>query len=327
MKLARLLALPLLLAAAGGGALVYLQSEGATPRALAPYLLKRTGGHNPFIEGAGRAAAATLLRLDRGNIAPFTPPPLVLGAQPASSPAPAGAIREVASSEEARRAFATAAPGDVITFLPGDYAVRGNLYASRAGSAAAPIVVRAESPGTVRIAFDAAEGFVVTAPHWQFENLDIRGACRRDSCQHAFHVVGAAQHFVARNNTLRDFHAHIKINGLRGQFPDFGLIEANTLTNAAPRRTGGPVTPIDLVAASDWVIRANLVQGLCQGRRRPHQLWRVRQGRRRTHPHRAQRGAVRSAPGRPAGAAGRHLVWRRRHRQALLPRRALHHRA
>lgn len=256
-----MLAAALVLAAAGaGGALFYLQSEGATPRALAPYLLKRTGDHNDVIKGAGRFASATLLRLDRGEIAPHAPPPLILGAQPQGPDAPDGKLRLVSSVEEARRAIASATPGDVITFAPGEYAIRGNVYASRPGTEEAPIVVRAALPGTVRLAVNAGAGFVVSAPYWRFENLTLHGACRHDHhCEHAFHVVGNAHHFVARNNTIRDFNAHFKINGARGRFPDAGLIESNTLNNAAPRRTDRPVTPIDLVAASDWTVRANLI--------------------------------------------------------------------
>jgi hypothetical protein len=261
MKLLTVLVVPLALATAGAAAgLYYLQSQGVTPRALAPYLLKRTGGHNPLIEGAGRFTSTTLLELDRGQAGPYLPPALLLGAQPEGPPAPAGRERLVATIEEARRALADAVPGDVITFLPGEYAVRATVYASRPGTPSAPIVVRAARPGTVAISVATGEGFTVTAPWWRFENLTLRGACADDEyCEHAFHVVGNAHHFVARNNTIRDFNAHFKINGERGTFPDHGLIESNTLGNAAPRKTSRPVTPIDLVAASDWTIRSNLI--------------------------------------------------------------------
>lgn len=261
MKWLAVLAVPLVLAAAGAaGGLYYLQSEGATPRALAPYILKRTSGHNQLIVGAGRFTAATLLRLDRGDTVPYAPPALTLGAQPEGGAAPAGNERLVGSSEEAWRVIANAAAGDVITLLPGDYAMRTTVYARGQGSARAPIVVRAAHPGTVRIAVATREGFAVMGPYWRFENLELRGACRSDSnCEHAFHITGDARHFVARNNTIRDFNAHFKINGARGTFPDHGLIESNTLGNSAPRRTALPVTPIDLVAASHWTIRSNLI--------------------------------------------------------------------
>jgi hypothetical protein len=41
---------------AAAPALVYLQSQGITPRALAPYLEKRTSGHNPTIDRHRRMA-------------------------------------------------------------------------------------------------------------------------------------------------------------------------------------------------------------------------------------------------------------------------------
>jgi hypothetical protein len=261
MSLFRALAVLLVLGiACAASSLSFLQSEGVTPRALAPYILKRTSGHNELIEGAGRFTSSNLLRLDRGAGGPYVPPALTLGAQPQAAPALPGPQRLVASSEEAWRAIAGAVPGDVITLLPGEYALRATVYTRRAGTAGAPIIVRAAQPGTVRIDITTGEGFKVTAPYWQFENLELRGTCRyQDSCDHAFHVVGSAHHFVARNNTIRDFNAHFKINGERGAFPDHGLIEANTLGNARPRQTSHPVTPIDLVGASDWHIRANLI--------------------------------------------------------------------
>jgi hypothetical protein len=106
----------------------------------------------------------------------------------------------------------------------------------------------------------------VSAPYWTFENLAIRGACEQhDDCEHAFHVVGAAQHFIARNNVITDFNAHFKINGIDGRFPDHGLIENNTLSNGTVRATANPVVPIDLVAASDWTIRRNLISDFVKG--------------------------------------------------------------
>jgi hypothetical protein len=112
----------------------------------------------------------------------------------------------------------------------------------------------------VFLEFDLSDGFHVTAPYWFFENLTIRGVCPDHSkCEHAFHVVGGATHFVARNNTLIDFNAHFKINGSNGLMPDHGLIEGNTVTNTAPRRTENPIAPIDMVAASHWRMRKNLI--------------------------------------------------------------------
>jgi hypothetical protein len=255
-----LLALSLLGLAGGIATVLYLQSLGVPPRALGPYLALRTSGHNPLIVAAGQQAQRILLQLGRGNSAPAELPALTLGAQPTPVSTPGGHERLVASGDELRRALADAMPGDAITLLPGTYRIAATLAASRPGADGAPIVVRAARPGSVTIEFEADVGFAVSAPYWRFENLVIRGACRQQAfCEHAFHVVGAAHDFAAVNNTILDFNAHFKINGEHGQFPDRGLIEANTLSDTQPRTTNGPVTPIDLVAVNDWIIRRNLI--------------------------------------------------------------------
>lgn len=245
-------------AAAGIG---YLHSQGIAPRTLAPYIAKRSSGHNDLITGSGTWVARTLTGLDRGADEPSALPALALGAQPRPAPEAQGMPRHVSTVEELRAAMAAAQPGDVITLAPGNYLVRKKaLEARTAGSAAQPIVVRAQHPGSVMIDVTTLEGIVVAGPYWRFENLGLRGVCRNHGdCDHAFHVVGGAHHFTALNNTLVDFNAHFKINGWRGQFPDHGRIEGNTLRNDVARRTRSPVTPIDLVAANDWLIRGNLI--------------------------------------------------------------------
>ena len=254
----------------GAGALAAglyaLERIGVTPRALAPYVEKRSSGHNPVIVGAGQQAASLLRRLDRGaDAGPLTPDALhalKLGAQPeaAGSGRPEGVL--VADIRALRAAMAGAAPGTVITLAPGSYRLGGRpLAADRAGLPDAPVVVRAAIPGSVAIESGLAEAFRIEAPYWRFENLTINGVCRRhDDCEHAFHVVGAASGFAAVNNTIGGFNAHFKINGARGRFPDAGLIEANTLFNPAPRATGKPVTPVDQVADSGWTVRGNIIR-------------------------------------------------------------------
>ncbi|MEO8857062.1 MAG: right-handed parallel beta-helix repeat-containing protein [Burkholderiaceae bacterium] len=238
-----------------------LDTLGIAPRRLAPYLEFRTSGHNSLIEDSGNWLASSLRSLDRGEPKTFALPRIKwISRVDTATATEAGNVVPVNSADAARRALAAALPGDVITFAPGIYRFEGSSYleAKQSGRPMRPITVRAERPGTVQLEFDLVEGFLVTGPYWTFENLTIRGVCQDHSrCEHAFHVVGAASHFIARNNTTLDFNAHFKINGSGNRFPDDGLIEGNVLKNSGARRTGNPVTLIDLVAASDWVISDN----------------------------------------------------------------------
>jgi hypothetical protein len=258
-----LLAAAVVLALAGlVGAAVAVDHLGVAPRTLAPYVEKRSSGHNPTIVGLGRFASRTLLELDRGGPALPADLGLTLGAQarPAGAARPGGVL--VANPDELRAAIGNARPGEVITLLPGTYRFFGRaIDANRPGRADAPVTVRAAQPGSVRVEFDQQEGFRVSAPWWRFENLAVHGVCQTDTyCEHAFHVVGAGRHFASVNNTIADFNAHFKINGDGDDFPDDGLIESNTLYNTHARQTGNPVVPIDLVAASRWTIRANVIK-------------------------------------------------------------------
>jgi parallel beta-helix repeat protein len=253
----------------GGGILAMaavlwiLQDQGIAPRTLAPYIEKRSSGHNKLITGTGDLLSSILMRLDRGTVETYMLPTLALGAQETATVRSThdGTTRLVMDADELRAAMAAAAPGDIIVLAPGVYEVRRMpLPARQAGSAAQPIVVRAATPGTALLEINARVGVEVAAPYWRFENLAMRGTCRRNGdCEHAFHVFGNGHHFTAVNNTIVDFNAHFKINGLRGVFPDHGVIESNTIRNTAPRKTRSPVTPIDLVAASDWTVRGNLI--------------------------------------------------------------------
>lgn len=255
-----LLVLPVIAFAAAG--LLYLQARGIAPRALAPYIEKRASGHNPVIVAAGDWSARTLLSLDRGQgLRPA--PGLVAGSGTHADAAAGEAVRAVTVLDEdgLRRALLQAEAGDVITILPGTYRIHPQpLAANRPGLPGRPVTVRAVAANTVTLEFQVEEGIKVSAPYWRFENLRLQGVCRIDTdCEHAFHVVGPASHFAAVNNTIVDFNAHFKINGEAGRFPDYGSIEANTIRNTRPRQTSNPVTPIDLVSASHWTIRANVI--------------------------------------------------------------------
>lgn len=257
------------LAATAVGTAWFLDSRGVTPRALAPYVAKRSAGHNQAIEQSGKWMQQMLLSLDRGSLYAGDDGLLRMrpGAQAAAPQSPARRALAVFTVAQLREAMSSAMPGDVITLAPGEYAIGGGeLVAGRPGAEGSPIVVRAERPGTAVIDMNIVEGFKVTAPRWTFENLTIRGTCKSQrSCEHAFHVVGNADHFTARNNTIVDFNAHFKINGHGGDFPDHGAIIGNTVTNTTIRDTSTAVTFVDLVAASDWVIRGNVITDFFKG--------------------------------------------------------------
>lgn len=265
LALGAVLALAVLGAGGVAVALFSIERAGVMPRTLVPYVEKRSSGHNPAIVGGGRFVADMLLALDRGTPVEESTLPLerlTLGAQPhAAGPALAGEVlvHDVAAL---RAAMAAAVAGTVITLAPGTYVITGrSLEANRPGASGAPVVVRAAHAGGVTLQSRVVVAVRVGAPYWRFEHLAIDGACRRDDdCEHAFQVVGAASHFAAVNNTIGGFNAHFKINGAGGRFPDGGLIEANTLFNPGPRDTAKPVTPIDLVAASGWTMRANVIR-------------------------------------------------------------------
>lgn len=237
-----------------------METRGVPPRSLGAYIGYRVSGHSPLVDGIGGWLGRTLILQDRG---PSVEPPSLNPDAWLASPTPVfrSGIVLVASAGQAIRAISQARPGDVITFLPGRYRFGGgHIAVSQAGSKTAGITVRAKKPGTVFLEFDMLEGFLVSAPYWTFENLNIRGVCRDHSnCEHAFHIVAGAAHFSALNNYIVDFNAHFKINGVQGAMPDNGLLQGNRLTNSGARRTVNPVNLIDLVAASNWVIRHNLM--------------------------------------------------------------------
>ncbi len=242
----------------------YLDSHGVTTRRLAAYVEQRQQGHDGAIAAIGNLIQAGLRGTEKAQLAAPD-----FGAWPVGAPAAprgaAAATKTVADIDQLRADMAQAAPGDVIVLLPGDYRIDGaSLAANRAGRADASITVR----GSAGVYFEAnvAEAIVVTAPFWRFEGLQLKGVCAQmGDCEHAFHVVGQGHHFAAVGNTLSDFNAHFKINGSDGSFPDNGLIEYNTLVNHAIRRTDNPVTPVDLVAANNWIIRANLISDFIKG--------------------------------------------------------------
>ena len=173
-------------------------------------------------------------------------------------------IVPVTSTAALIAAIGAARPGDEIVLANGSYELQGShgVNCANAGTASAPIVVRAARPLGARIESSAVEAFSVNAPNWRFEGLDIRGVCPDDAaCEHAFHVVGRANGFQLLRNRIADFNAHLKVNAdSEHNQPGGGLVAGNELLETHPRRTPGPVTPVNIDAADDWVVRGNLIR-------------------------------------------------------------------
>lgn len=181
-------------------------------------------------------------------------------------------VIEVDHPKDVLQAIRSAEPGDVITLAPGTYRFdMRSINVSRGGTAEHPIQMRAQELGQVRLELNGLEGFLVNAPYWVFENLDIKGVCNSDSaCEHAFHVVGRGNGFVLRNSRLHEFNAMIKANGLDlreggRRFPDGALIEGNSFFNSSVRNTRSPVVPVDAVGVNDWTIRENFFADYSKG--------------------------------------------------------------
>jgi Right handed beta helix region len=168
----------------------------------------------------------------------------------------------VATAAQLLTAVNSAQPGDVITLAPGIYDFDQTLYCDTPGTAAQSITVQAPVLGLALIRFNTVEGFRISAPYWDFENLDIQGVCpSHTDCEHAFHVGGGGDFTRIRNSRLHDFNAMIKGNGdgTPHVFPNDVLIEGNELFDAVPRQTENPVTPIDVVGGRRWTIRGNFI--------------------------------------------------------------------
>lgn len=262
-----------------------------TPGELIRYTLRRLVGH-PNLETLAlpplywlqrqyeRPVPATLPTLGKGQQAATLPPqqygptgqpietlPAVVAVNTlAVGNLPTTAQVMVNTAESLIAATNAARPGQTIVIAPGHYKLATRINTNAAGTPSQPITVRAAQPGLVTLEFKTVVAFRVSQPYWVFENLHIRGVCDEHShCEHAFHIYGAAQATVVRNNLIEDYNAHLKINGYIKQWPDHGLVQYNTLTNSSPRETANPVTFVDLVGANYWRVSDNLVSNFVKG--------------------------------------------------------------
>lgn len=171
----------------------------------------------------------------------------------------------VDSAEALADAVADARFGDEIVVEPGSYELTRNLRTARGGSADAPIVVRARTPGTAILRYsgeEPAEVFVITHPYWVIDGLDIEGHCLADQdCDHAVHVSGSGRYTVLRNNRFADFNQIVHVNPASdGRTPDDGILEGNVLecTRPRPSSVSTSVTGLRFQGASRWIFRDNV---------------------------------------------------------------------
>lgn len=247
-------AVVLALVAAAGAVAAERLFMARSPGELIRHLERRLLGH-PRLEALAKPALAWWRAQVERPAELASPPTLGRGPRALGLRADATAVSGV---EALRLALAGARPGEVLQLLPGSYRIESTLLTGTAGRAGQPITVRG-GPG-VRIDAATTEAFKVVQPHWVFEGLHMRGVCVQDhDCEHAFHVAGPAVGTVIRDNRLEDFNAAVKVNGEGGRFPDGGRLEHNDIANRGPRLTERPVSPVDIVGASHWVVSGNRV--------------------------------------------------------------------
>lgn len=169
-------------------------------------------------------------------------------------------IRPIDSTAALELALQDARPGDVLELADGRYLITRTLWTRQGGTAEQPITLRAARPRGAVLVSEASTLFEITEPHWHLEDLDIEGHCRPPGCEHALHITGRAGHFLADNNVIRDFDSHVKVNGSQGLFPDHGRLTHNTLSNEGERVSVRPANPVDIVAASHWMVDENIVR-------------------------------------------------------------------
>lgn len=247
---------------------VRVEWNDRSPQDAVRYLQRRLEGHEQLEWLVLPALNAMQRQWERPP--PPGPFPKLGKGQQASSMADAvpdtGQVIRVNTAERIASALLEAQPGTHIVIEPGRYTFTKTLHLGFDGQAQLPIVLGAIRPGSVRLEFSQVSGIQVDRPYWVFENLHIQGMCESDhACEHAFHVVGRGAYVTLRNNHLQDFNAHIKVNGLDGNWPDRGLVAFNTLTNTRTRQTNRPVVMLDIVGAHHWKVQDNLVTNFAKG--------------------------------------------------------------
>ncbi len=169
----------------------------------------------------------------------------------------------VDSVTELTEAVRNAEPGRVIVVKDGDYDLVGNriVISKQTPSLEKPVYLVAENIGKVNITLDTREGFYINKPHWHVIGFNFTGVCKLQSrCDHAFHIVGEGSEFYAAHNEFWDFNAAIKVNRLKGKYPDNGRLEYNYFSFTGPRQVRNSVTPINLDHGNNWRTSYNIIR-------------------------------------------------------------------
>lgn len=165
----------------------------------------------------------------------------------------------------------TAEPGTEIILKKGVYRIKGRRVVIKAsGTPDKPIIFKAEKSGDVIFEMSSQEGFFISKPFIQFYNLVFKGVKGNDAwVEHAVHLVGDASNITFQNNQFINFNAHIKSNGIISKdgsrvFPNNIIINNNNFYNEWKRKTTSPVTPIDVVGGTNWLITNNFIADFAQ---------------------------------------------------------------
>lgn len=172
----------------------------------------------------------------------------------------------ISNIEEFNSIINTAEPGTEIIIQKGIYQIKGRrLDIKASGAPGKPIIFKAEKAGDVIFEMSSQEGFFISKPFIQFENLIFKGTKGDDSwIEHAIHLVGDASNITFKNNEFINFNSHIKSNGITKKdsskhFPSHIKIINNNFYNEWKRNTTSPVTPIDVVGGTHWLIQNNFI--------------------------------------------------------------------
>jgi len=191
--------------------------------------------------------------------------------QPTEGPSHKGRnIVSVSSAEQFYDAVTNAKANDVITLAEGEYELKQQLVLNKAGTESQPIFIRAEELGQVKLNFYTGDqSFFVRSPWWIIENLTINGACSdmATGCEHAFHIVGKADHIILRHNHIVDFVTHVKTNGedlasndgVNDEFPDDLWFIANKFWRTKISSANKPTNILNLDGGRRNIVRGNIM--------------------------------------------------------------------